>query len=452
MEAIKLLQQIAQTENKKMSFPITGFPLFIQELIEESSACYGSNADFWAASFMAAIGSATGKRCWLKTANYKNYPQMWIMLIGSSGIGKSEPMRFAYKPMKVTDKISYSQWQTEYQDWKAGGEVGSMPIFKQKLISDTTPEGLFKSLQHIPNGLTLYRDELNGWFSDFGRYNKSGEIGHYLSIFDNEQILINRKSEPPILVSEPLLSISGTIQPGVLSDILRLHPQFAVSGFAQRFLYCYPVTCNHVTYCENEVKKNIIDIYSDFIQLIMNDTDSHEFTLTTEAKLLYADFYNEMASLHSEDEYLNAVYSKLQIQSLRISLIVSIMEFYSGLGEPIISGEQMTAAIEISRYFLDGALRVYKLSNSSKELSKTELLKEIIRQDPEINQTTLAELFKVSRPYISKLKKASGYMVTGYTPLEPLSDNGFSCLEVLPEAPEAALHSEPMELLTNYSL
>ena len=43
-------------------------------------------------------------------------------------------------------------------------------------------------------------------------------------------------------------------------------------------------------------------------------------------------------------------------------------------------------------------------------------------------------------------------MVTGYTPLEPLSDNGFSCLEVLPEAPEAALHSEPMELLTNYSL
>ena len=45
----------------------------------------------------------------------------------------------------------------------------------------------------------------------------------------------------------------------------------------------------------------------------MNDTDSHEFTLTTEAKLLYADFYNEMASpLHSEeDEYLNAVYSKI---------------------------------------------------------------------------------------------------------------------------------------------
>lgn len=439
---MKILADIVQTENKKMSFPITGFPPFIQELILETSACYGSNADFWAASIMAAIGSAVGKRCWLKSANYKNYPQLWLMLIGSSGIGKSEPMRFAFRPLKVADKLSYSTWQTEYQEWKSRGESGSMPIFKQRLINDTTPEGLFQTLQYNSNGLTLYRDELNGWFNDFGRYNKSGEIGHYLSIFDNESFAINRKKENPILVNDPLLSIFGSIQPGVLSDTLRLHPQFAVSGFAQRFLYCYPVTCNHVTYCENEVKKDIIDKYSIFTWNIMNDSESYEFTLTKEAKLLYADFFNEMAALHSEDEFLNAVHSKLQIQSLRICLILSIMEFYTGFGEPLISGEQMKAAIEISRYFLDGALRVYKLSNSSKELSKTDLLKEIIRQDPEINQTTLAELFKVSRPYISRLKKASGYMVTGYTPLELLPDKGFSCLGVLPEAPVDALHSQ----------
>ena len=75
----------------------------------------------------------------------------------------------------------------------------------------------------------------------------------------------------------------------------------------------------------------------------------------------------------------------------------------------------MTAAIEIlPRYLLDGALRVCLLSKFLEKDFKTELLKEIIRQDPEINQTTLAELFKVSRPYIS-VKKLSGYMVTGYT-------------------------------------
>ena len=169
--------------------------------------------------------------------------------------------------------------------------TGTPPQWIQNLIKDVTPEALFKALSYAENGLTLYRDELSGWFSDFGRYARSGEIGHYLSIFDNSNFSINRKGDRPQLIPEPFLNIFGTIQPKVLQDVLSKN-NAETSGFAQRFLYLYP------EFPIRQYRKGAQRIqpttYNHLINSLYEVKEQYETELTDEAEDVYAQFYDDM--------------------------------------------------------------------------------------------------------------------------------------------------------------
>ena len=181
--------------NSEKSFPIDLLPFWLQEVVDECSISYGTPSELWATAFLAGISAATGKKVSLKNRNYINYPQLWIMIVGQSGTGKSDPLRLAFAPLKV-DEEAYVNYRAEFKEWEACGKEGAQPRWKQVLINDTTPEALYSALQYSDIGLTLYRDELSGFFDDIGRYNRSGEIGHYLSIFSNETFSVNRKTIP----------------------------------------------------------------------------------------------------------------------------------------------------------------------------------------------------------------------------------------------------------------
>jgi len=75
---------------------------------------------------------------------------------------------------------------------QAGDDKGDKPVFKQYVISDSTPEARNQVLSVNPNGILLYRDELKGMIDDFCRYAKSGELSQMLSMFDSDTIVVNR--------------------------------------------------------------------------------------------------------------------------------------------------------------------------------------------------------------------------------------------------------------------
>lgn len=100
-----------------------------------------------------------------------------------------------------------------------GGEKNSTnsarPTFECYLNNDATPEALLSTIGES-NGITIYRDELVGWFNDFGRYAKSGEVENYLSIYNNTSVRVNRKGENITIINDPFLSVIGTTQPNTL--------------------------------------------------------------------------------------------------------------------------------------------------------------------------------------------------------------------------------------------
>jgi hypothetical protein len=388
--------------SNEVSFPVDLLPKWLQKLVYEHSESYATPQELWATAFLSGISAAAGKKFEIFTGNYSNYPQLWIMVVGSSGTGKSEAFKVAFDRLSEINKKRYVTYKSEREEWKAREEFVEKPHWHQILIGDTTPEALFATLQYTESGLTLYRDELSGWFSDFGRYNKSGEIGHYLSIFDNNSFSVNRKNDDPLLIPKPLLNIFGTIQPSVLENVLNKN-NAEQSGFAQRFLYLYP------DFPPRKYKKiskpPSLSIYNDFIDQLSKDKFDGLTELSVDADLEYGKFYDDMEYLRAKsDDFWAAVYSKAQIQVLRLALVVKIARLVDERNTGYTELKDIQAAIGMQKYFIQSLIK-FKEECGEPILRQSDVIKNIYKVKPDASPTDIGKVFGVSKQYASKIGK-----------------------------------------------
>jgi hypothetical protein len=416
------LNTISPDPNSLPPFPIWGLPLLLQKLIKQGAAVYGVPQEFFATNILCAVAAAVRKRV-IHKDKYTNYPQIWGMIVAPSGIGKSEPLSIAFAPLFKKDSDSDAQYKQEVSKWEAecatvrsnnkksrGNQQPEPPKPRcyQVLIQDTTPEALFKEIA-INNGLTLCRDELSGWFSDFGRYNKSGELGHYLSIFNNKQLKINRKSEDMLLVNDPYLSIIGSIQPDILAECMG-NRQMTQSGFVQRFLFVFPDEVIKADPNEDIMPPELLADYDNFFKSLSKIDTQLELTMSVEAKSILMAFRREMARMDrtTDTDYLKSMYGKMEIHIIRLVLIVHVAQMISDTGEADISGEVMRYCVELCRYFIATGEKVYHLISEPQRkqaISNEELIKLLDERYDIKSQTKLAEALGVSQQAISKFLK-----------------------------------------------
>ena len=397
-------------------FPMYGMPEILADLINDSVKVYASPLEYFACTLLVACGSVVRKSAVLDDGKYKNYPQLWLMYIGSSGIGKDMPLKIAFKPIYELDRISHELYQKQIVEWKSAvaiakkdkTDIPPMPTLKMILIDDATPESLYPCLQQN-GGLTLLRDELSGWFADFGRYAKSGEIQRYLSMFTNGSFSVTRVSKEHLRISDPFYSITGGIQPEILPATLNEN-QLKENGFAQRILFAFPDVTLQPYYSEAIPNPVFAMRYDKLIQHL-HSVKFGTLTLSSDAKEIYVDFVNEMVNERNKTTvpYRQAFYARFRMHVLRIALVLELVKtFPNGLNsDKTISLETMQYAIDICRYFIVCGLKVEKLANQQNDNNKTDM-KSFAKQllDKGVTQMEVARLTDLSQSTISRLSKS----------------------------------------------
>lgn len=413
------LNTFSLSETNVLTFPIDGLPSKMQEYITDCAKVHQTPMEFFAMSSIMAISASLKNRVYLQT-KYRNYAQLWGMLVAPSGVGKSEPISTAFKPIECSDSERFAAYQNQFRQWEsdciaARKEKQPEPIkpyYSQSLVTDVTPEALFNTLFHN-SSLTLCRDELSGWFADFGRYAKSGEISHYLSTFNNMQIKINRKQSEPLLIDNPFLNVFGGIQPSVLSKTFSTD-SLSENGMIQRFLFVYPNEVKKAKYHEGFINEELKAWYKQFIDEILNYQfpEDCKYYLSIEAERFFIEFSDSMTDKINEtpDEYLRAVYSKMEIHCLRLALTVYMAKQFTGEedGTGYLDAETMKYAIRLCEYFIFTAEKVYSLILGKQSVKKTgvgDLIRSLNIEHPIINQAMFAESLGVTRQYISKILK-----------------------------------------------
>ena len=308
----------------EMSFD--GFSLRLKEIANALTETYQCPQSYVVMGMIMATSSAIRKKIIIDSGKYKNNLCLYVAIVGKSGANKSAIQNLLLAPLKNMDTKFYEEYKSEYEIWIKEGKKENEPVnCKQLLVSDITSEYLYQSLSDNKLGVTMYADEIKSIIDNLGRYNSStnGEISRLLSIWSGETFSIGRKSKPLLFVENPFLNLYGTIQPDLLAttfgkDIL------LQNGFTARFLFVYPEEQTMPMYNDAIVPESIMQNWSGYIHYLVNDLKENRMELDKEAKEIYKEWYNEIQKKieDEEEDFLRAMYSKLQINILRLSGIV----------------------------------------------------------------------------------------------------------------------------------
>lgn len=399
--------------------PCTELPLGVlrpevQGVIRHFAEVYQCPREFVTTAVFAIAATLCGRRVIIDDGKYRNHAGLWVCHVARSGSNKSEPVKALLGPLREIDKTRYAEYNEAYK--KAREEkAADMPVFTPLIITDTTPESQYQILAEkngSHEGTLLYRDEIKGMLDDIGRYSRSGEISHSLSIWDGTSFTASRKTQKTIHVERPFLSVLGGIQPSVFAEAFT--PTLAGVGYVQRWLFAYPEQQPLTLYSDKSIDGRYVAAWAETAAKLCDISD-RTLLLSPEAKRVYTDFFNETKRKEFETEdAAAAMYSKLRIQVEKWCAVTHMLSggevptdgrFFVAPSSDIIREEEMAYSVECMRYFEHCELRVLRLigSGSRVQMTQADMISSLVGKADKVNITKLAEGLGVSRQYVSKV-------------------------------------------------
>lgn len=383
-------------------FPVESLPQPFQSFVRDAAAAIGCDPAFIALPVLTAAAAAVGntrrliiKRGWFVP------PIIWTAVVGESGTAKTPAFRLAIEPIRDRQSKAIAIHEAELALQQAvlasGGKGSDVQVDPPArcLVSDTTVEALAPILKRTPRGVLLACDELAGWFGSFDRYAGKGRGGgdsaHWLSMFNADAIVVDRKTgiPPTIFVPHAAVCICGGIQPAILQRALgRDHRE---NGLAARLLLAYPPR-RPKSWTEADISddaKAAISAVFDKLFALQPVEHAGELRpalvrLAPPAKAAFVEYFRqhaaEQAALSGD---LAAAWSKLEEYAARLALVVHFIHWAAGesaLDAETLDADSMAAGIDLATWFKAETRRVYSALARTDEERQQSRLVEWIRQ------------------------------------------------------------------------
>ena len=203
------------------------------------------------------------------------------------------------------------------------------------------------------------------------------DSANWLSMYNAEHIIVDRKTECPKTVYVPHAAVSvsaGGIQPGILRRALGT--EHRESGLAARLLLtCPPRKPKAWTEADIDpaAEAELVRVFDRLYELEQSADGDGECRpvlvhMTAEAKVVWTTYYNdhalEQADLTGD---LSAAWSKLEESAARLALIVHLVRYAAGnVGDKFRLDEaSMTAGVKLANWFKGETRRVYAMMDES---------------------------------------------------------------------------------------
>lgn len=388
------------------------------EYIECVARMTQSPIDFVVSTIFAFASGAIGSRILLKDPKgYLNPPALWVCLLAPSGIGKTPVLTEISKPFEVMEKDFEKKYKKMRKEWKRNGaNENEIPVKHHAYISNTTMEGIGKVLANEPNGSILCRDEISGWFRDFGRYSSSasGDIQGWLNIWDRKTYVTALATKEVETVVEPTLALIGGTQPEELPQILK--QELFDDGLVARLLWCYPECRKPMKYLSEPLPDCLTSFWKGLVRNLYTITPS-TITMSQSAQKLFIEYWEYLASLNAscENPEIQKFLPKFQIYVEKWAIMAEVLS--SRCCDPSekqinlysVGEEAMIMAIKAMECFRAWSEKVVQTvfdKPKGKFLSKEEAIRSILHHYPSVTQSGLAKLLGVSPQRINSIMRS----------------------------------------------
>ena len=435
VEAIKYLEKKyniihykPSVTKKTVDFPIDIFPEKLQAYILQQNKQNNHDVNLLCSVSLWLFSVLIGNKfTTFINEGWNVSPVMWLMIIADRGSSKTHAINTIIKPLRKIDskkKIEFDSALAAYDD----ESKEKRPTWKQSLLEDGTREGYTKAMIHNPGGLGLMKDELDGWLSDMDKHSasKGGDESFWLSSYNNGSYTKNIKSEDAAHVPRMFISLAGSIQPGVLDEIMQRH---VVNGLFDRFLLV-PYEDTNFQFSLTPPKISYYQWYTDFIEYAyasFNQFEDLEFHISEDAESTFEDCYNYFLKVKhtAENVKISAYMAKIITMFPRIALIIELITqiysiFEGGKGGEIVQKVQRNAILksfDVMKYFINNAqnlvfdvdlkhdmANIIKASGAIKRNDKAvSLLSAIARNELNCSKVEVAKFTGLSKQMIQYL-------------------------------------------------
>ena len=353
----------------------------------------------------------------LNAKETKGKPILWTCLVGSSNSGKSESSGAMIAPLEALQDDATGDFELKMaefkHDRKSFDEASRTPASKRTeeqqaaiakfsdvepvepsckeyYLSDYTQEVVGKVLKpQKDSGLLIYMDELKPFFC-FDRYTSgSGNRARTLQWYDSKGIKINRKGDDRIHISKTAISLIGTTQQTTLESLIKEDPSMEDGLWARLSLIHVPTTptYSHEPEADNPIDSHLKRVYGD-----LRNNSATTFTLSNEAKVLWANWYNETvdSAINQNSDFLASIYGKAKDRAARIALALHLLNAAINRknAEPEVSAETLKHAIAINRLMLHDTEKLLGLVGATTELDEARILKFVTKFEGKTIDTT----------------------------------------------------------------
>ncbi|WP_282072001.1 DUF3987 domain-containing protein [Polaribacter atrinae] len=246
---------------------ISKLPLSLSSLIENGFKYKRIPKEYLLSSVLFAFSAATGRTFYIDTLGYKNYANLYFVIIGSRGDVKSEAIKTATAPIKKTDDKDYESYLYENKDL---GKEDKVIKRRQTLIQNATIEAAQKIHFENPNSIGLCLDEIYGLVQKMANSNSRDGVewrNFFLEGYTNDYIDVSRKTTVSFRIPESYPTLIGGLQYQFVKEL------FAngnlESGFIDRLLFTTKLTENKKLRKEG-IPYDCIERYSQSIKNLLD--------------------------------------------------------------------------------------------------------------------------------------------------------------------------------------
>ncbi|MGA7933890.1 MAG: DUF3987 domain-containing protein, partial [Kovacikia sp.] len=258
-------------------------------------------------------------------------------------------------------------YEVDLREWEQskGEDKGvrrKKPVPREYHTSDATREAIARIQSQQPErGILVTPDELAGLFKGQNQYRngRGNDKESLLTAFDGSGLKVDRASGIRISLPRTSLSITGTIQPDILREMMGDFSD--ASGQWARFLWCL-LPLKPAPFPRQTVRYDISERLHGVYQRLEGFTPRC-YRLTPEAKTVFADWYDQLDQRRVTETHqgLQAVYSKMQGYTGRLALMLHCLNAAVDgcLPAETVSAQTMKAAIKLARWFIGQVKLLY---------------------------------------------------------------------------------------------
>ena len=248
------------------AFPVEALPDWQAEWVDAVAAATQVSNDLPAMLALGVLSLAAAPAVDLRIrSDWRRPPTLAVCAVLPSGEGKSPCFRHAMRPVDEhasagADAIAPAirDAEREREDLEAriartkqkgdASELADLrdqldrlqvPVNPRYYTTQATPEAVVALLAKHP-GLAWASSEGSFWDALTRGYKGWADFDDILLALDGDRIQVDRKTQPPMLVERPALTVVTTTQPVVLEKLAKLPGEIVRRGLVPRFLFIVP--------------------------------------------------------------------------------------------------------------------------------------------------------------------------------------------------------------------